>query len=732
MAKLLKLRRGTTTQHASFTGAEGEVTIDTTKDTAVVHDGAQAGGRPLLREDMSNLPAGTIDNADINASAAIAGTKISPNFGSQDIETTGNIDLSDSTGSGNNRIKIGTGDDLEIYHDGSDNIIQGTSPTVLRSDLLLLKNYDNSESYIRCTNNGNVELYHDNSKKLETFGNGIIVYGPESGGGLINIYADEGDDNADKWRLHANPNGSFYLQNYTSGSWENNLAATGNGATFLNYDNAVKFETTSSGADVTGRLTTDGVHVGDGGNNDISVSIGASNDLRLYHDGSNSYITERGTGDLFIRNGNDDAIRCRTDDAVELYHDNVKKFETSSTGTTTTGVSSTTSLSINSGSGYIGLPDSAKIFVGTGNDLEIYHSSGYNIINTATAGNLDIKNGTEYIARFAPNGNNELFYDNSKKFETYANGFKFYGHQIGQTAGQYIQWQGANSNAFAIGMTSGTDSPTGSDEHLQFHHWNNSAWEKTFYVQRHNITIPDTNKVQFGDSGDLKIYHDGSNSYVSDNGTGELRLTGDSNIRMMKGTSETLANFTPDANCELFYDNSKKFETTSVGVKIPAANDIRMDGGTWTGEFNGGIKLQPDASSSYFQYQGTTYFRNSSGANRLSLDASGNLAVDGNVTAYSDARLKTDIHTINDALSLCGKLRGVSYKWIKDGKASIGVIAQEVEEVLPEVVITVEDKNPNTGEITEVKSVDYGKIVGVLINAINELKAEIDELKGGK
>ena len=91
MAKLLKLRRGTTTQHGSFTGAEGELTIDTTKDTAVVHDGSQAGGRPLLREDMSNLPAGTIDNADVNASAAIDGTKISPDFGSQDITTTGKI-----------------------------------------------------------------------------------------------------------------------------------------------------------------------------------------------------------------------------------------------------------------------------------------------------------------------------------------------------------------------------------------------------------------------------------------------------------------------------------------------------------------------------------------------------------------------------------------------------------------------------------------------------------------
>ena len=126
MAKLLKLRRGTTSQHASFTGAEGEVTIDTTKDTAVVHDGSTAGGTPLAKEDLTNvssstiagrlsndsiapskigsgtLPSdvtvasanlvdGTIVNADVNASAAIAGTKISPDFGSQNITTTGNV-----------------------------------------------------------------------------------------------------------------------------------------------------------------------------------------------------------------------------------------------------------------------------------------------------------------------------------------------------------------------------------------------------------------------------------------------------------------------------------------------------------------------------------------------------------------------------------------------------------------------------------------------------------------
>ena len=131
MAKLLKLRRGTTTQHGSFTGAEGEVTIDTDKDTAVVHDGSTTGGRALAREDMSNvssasiagrlsndsiatskiaagtLPSdvtvasanlvdGTIVNADINGSAAIAGTKISPNFGAQNIQTTGQLTIAGS------------------------------------------------------------------------------------------------------------------------------------------------------------------------------------------------------------------------------------------------------------------------------------------------------------------------------------------------------------------------------------------------------------------------------------------------------------------------------------------------------------------------------------------------------------------------------------------------------------------------------------------------------------
>ena len=107
------------------------------------------------------------------------------------------------------------------------------------------------------------------------------------------------------------------------------------------------------------------------------------------------------------------------------------------------------------------------------------------------------------------------------------------------------------------------------------------------------------------------------------------------------------------------------------------------------------------------------------------------LTATGNVTAFSDETLKKDVATINNALSLCGQLRGVSYKWIKDDTPSIGVIAQEVQKVIPEVVLSGKYSDPTTGEERDVLAVDYQKIVGVLINAINELKAEVDTLKGG-
>ena len=105
------------------------------------------------------------------------------------------------------------------------------------------------------------------------------------------------------------------------------------------------------------------------------------------------------------------------------------------------------------------------------------------------------------------------------------------------------------------------------------------------------------------------------------------------------------------------------------------------------------------------------------------LDVNGTIRATGDVIAYSDERVKENIKTIDNSLEKVNQLRGVEFNKIGEDKKSIGVIAQEIEKVIPEVVY--EDKDG-------MKSVAYGNITGVLIEAIKELKQEIEELKKHK
>jgi hypothetical protein len=100
--------------------------------------------------------------------------------------------------------------------------------------------------------------------------------------------------------------------------------------------------------------------------------------------------------------------------------------------------------------------------------------------------------------------------------------------------------------------------------------------------------------------------------------------------------------------------------------------------------------------------------------------ASGAITSSGDVTAFSDMRIKHDIETIEGALAKVSDMRGVYFKK-NNGEAGTGVIAQEVENILPEVV-----------KDGEYKSVAYGNMVGILIEAIKELKAEVEKLKESK
>jgi hypothetical protein len=96
----------------------------------------------------------------------------------------------------------------------------------------------------------------------------------------------------------------------------------------------------------------------------------------------------------------------------------------------------------------------------------------------------------------------------------------------------------------------------------------------------------------------------------------------------------------------------------------------------------------------------------------------GDLDVLGDISSSSDINLKENIKTVENSLNTLTQLRGVSFDWKKTGRSSYGVIAQELEEILPELV-----KNG------EVKSVNYNGLIGVLIEAVKELSEEVKELK---
>ena len=84
-----------------------------------------------------------------------------------------------------------------------------------------------------------------------------------------------------------------------------------------------------------------------------------------------------------------------------------------------------------------------------------------------------------------------------------------------------------------------------------------------------DINLNDNVKANFGDGDDLRIYHDGSNSYVEDTGAGDLYLSGSTNVIIQhNSTGETMAKFVGNGAAELYHDNSKKFETIGAGATV--------------------------------------------------------------------------------------------------------------------------------------------------------------------
>ena len=287
--------------------------------------------------------------------------------------------------------------------------------------------------------------------------------------------------------------------------------------------------------------------------------------------------------------------------------------------------------------------------------------------------------------------------------------------------------------------------------------------------------------IKIAADDDLQLTHSGSVGDITCS-TGALDINaGTVNIKD-EASSETMASFVSDGAVTLNHDNTARLATSSAGISVTGTlsvsgtsaftgkitsdngidiDNINIDGttialssGDLTLDAAGDIVLDADggdifikdggtqvgsisnAGSNNFQIassisDGDLLFKGSDGGSTitaLTLDMSAagaatfndSITAGADITAFSDMRIKHDIQTIEGALAKVSDMRGVYFKR-NNGEAGTGVIAQEIENILPEVV-----------KDGEYKSVAYGNMVGILIEAIKELKAEVEKLKESK
>ena len=273
--------------------------------------------------------------------------------------------------------------------------------------------------------------------------------------------------------------------------------------------------------------------------------------------------------------------------------------------------------------------------------------------------------------------------------------------------------------------------------------------------------------IKIAADDDLQLTHSGSVGDITCS-TGALDINASTVNIKDEASSETMASFVSDGAVTLNHDNAARLATSSAGVSVTGTlsvsgtsaftGAITSDNGVTVGstvitngsythpgnltfDVDGDLTIDVDGddiilgagtsgqfggftntSGNLIIKSGTTTAATFSGANVTFAGtlASGAITSSGDVTAFSDMRIKHDIETIEGALAKVSDMRGVYFKR-NNGEAGTGVIAQEIENILPEVV-----------KDGEYKSVAYGNMVGILIEAIKELKAEVEKLKESK
>ena len=344
-----------------------------------------------------------------------------------------------------------------------------------------------------------------------------------------------------------------------------------------------------------GLTTTADVSFGD---ND-KLKFGDGSDLQIYHNGSNSYIEDAGTGSLIVRASAATIFQGKTagetqlslveNGAVSAYYDNAVKLATTSTGVDVTGTVTAEGLSVQTADLGTTAGDSVQAL-----NLRSDTSNGDQMLFTTER----ISTGTDWTT---------AAHKIQRKVDGTFMGYMQYGSissdliTFGENATEYMRIDGSGN----VGI--GTTSPA-------------TALDVAGTVTATGVSLGDNDKATFGDGSDLQIFHTGSSSWIRDLGTGGLVIDTDGTAIDIKGSSPTeyMARFLKDGAVTLYHNNSAKLATTATGVDVTGTvSATTVDLGNWT----------------VTESSGVLHFA-TGGVNKMKLDATGNLTVVGNVTAY--------------------------------------------------------------------------------------------------
>ena len=471
--------------------------------------------------------------------------------------------------------------------------------------------------------------------------------------------------------------------------------------------------TASGTLGVTGETTlSTHLNMGDG---DI-IKLGDSADLQIYHDGSNSRITDSGTGSIIVATnevqfqnvaGNEVIMGGLADGAVSLYHNNAIKLATASGGISVTGEVAATSLDVSGDVDVDGTLETDALSIAS--TAVSSTAAELNLVDGSSAGSVVNSKAVIYSSAGVVNATDVAVSGSGNRSVSITSSNAIGSIEIGSASGNaaFIDLKTPTSDDFdvrlaslaggaggSIGIAGGTFSLLGSGESM----------------------------ATFADDGAVTLYYDNAIKLATASGgiavTGEvaatsLDISGDVDV---DGTLETDAlsiasTVVTSTAAELnILDGvtSTAAELNILDGVTSTAAELNLVDGITAGTISASLAVIVDSNKDITGYRNLTATATITGAE---------------VTATSDIRLKSNIETIDSALDKVKAMRGVYFdRHDTEDKRSVGVIAQEMQEVMPEAVVTdnTEDKY---------LSVAYGNLVGVLIEAVKELSEEVDELK---